>query len=64
MYETLVKITLIIFFVIPLVITVLVFVIAATFMQIQDDIKKAEVKQHEPRRRRQLQGRAQTASRA
>ena len=64
MYETLVYAALIIFFVIPLVVMVLAFVIAATFMQIQDDIKKAEVKQHEPRRRRQLQGCAQTPSRA
>lgn len=47
MYDFLVKAAIIVFLVIPLVGTTLAFVISAMVMQIQDDIKHAEVKPHE-----------------
>lgn len=47
MYDTLVKLAIVIFLIIPLVGTTAVFIIAAMCMQIQDDLKRTEVKVNE-----------------
>ena len=65
MPDTLVKVALVIFLGIPLIVSVVAFFIASTYMQVQDDIKQAEVKADEPRRyRRRVPCSAQASIRA